>query len=135
MEYRVRYEIDIEATDPLQAARIAFGYMRDKNSMAPVLDVLPTSSARVSLDWKGCETIDLSQVEYPLLCDSCEGEPDDPYGGPYYLNAQFPGAVAHVENGKIVGKAERCDTCCRYETDDEAHAALEAHLAAQQQTT
>lgn len=40
----------------------------------------------------------------------------------------FKGILAHIENGKIVGKVERCDICEVYENDQEALDALKTLL-------
>jgi hypothetical protein len=38
------------------------------------------------------------------------------------------GILAHVENSKLTSKVERCDLCCRYQRDEEAHKVLEEKL-------
>jgi len=39
--YLVRYEIDVDADDEEQAARRAYGYMVQHDSLPPVLEVIP----------------------------------------------------------------------------------------------
>jgi hypothetical protein len=41
-----------------------------------------------------------------------------------YFHSGLPGVLAGVIDGRIVSKVERCDTCERYDSDEEAHAAL-----------
>ena len=63
MKYRVRYEIDIDAATPLEAAQLAYQCMSDPDSLAPVLEVNTSTAARTDLSWKGAETFDLSEIE------------------------------------------------------------------------
>jgi phage FluMu protein Com len=62
-----------------------------------------------------------------VVVDECECEL------PGYFNSGLPGVLAHVENGKVTSKVERCDTCLRYASDREAAVALRRHLRRQRQ--
>ena len=43
---------------------------------------------------------------------------------PGYFNSGVPGIIAHVKNGIVFSKVERCDTCRRYRSDFDARLAL-----------
>jgi hypothetical protein len=59
--YRVRYEIDVDAEDPLAAARQAYGYMLSPESYRPVLEVAAHLDAG-EIDFSTAETFDLQEV-------------------------------------------------------------------------
>lgn len=62
-EYRIRYEIDIEAETPLEAAREAYECMRSPESMLPILEVFENDSGQLTL----VDTIDLDEEGVPAL--------------------------------------------------------------------
>ena len=39
---------------------------------------------------------------------------------PGYFRSGIPGILAHVEAGKLLSKAERCDLCKHFATDETA---------------
>lgn len=43
---------------------------------------------------------------------------------PGYFNSRVPGIIAHVRNGIVFSKVERCDSCRRYRSDFDARLAL-----------
>lgn len=43
---------------------------------------------------------------------------------PGHFNSGVPGVLAHLENGKLAGRVERCDQCKRYDTDQDARYAF-----------
>ena len=58
--FRVVYEIDVDADDPVEAARLADEIMRDPAAMPPVLDVYSeTQGWRVDLAGDKPEVTDL----------------------------------------------------------------------------
>lgn len=44
MQYRVRWEIDLEAPTPVEAARMALEIQRDPDSIATVFEVYPNQN-------------------------------------------------------------------------------------------
>ena len=50
-------------------------------------------------------------ADIPMLCE-CER--------PGYFNCGVSGILARIEENKIIGKVERCDTCQRYRSDEDA---------------
>ncbi len=59
--YRVRYEIDVDAEDPLAAARQAYGYMVSPESYRPVLEVA-LHQGTGEVDFSTAETVDLQEL-------------------------------------------------------------------------
>jgi hypothetical protein len=59
-EYRVRWEIDVSAGDPVEAAREARDAQLRPDSLATVFEVLRRRGSAQELDWSLAETIDLS---------------------------------------------------------------------------
>ena len=41
-----------------------------------------------------------------------------------HFRSGVPGILAHVKNGRITGRVERCDTCQRFRDDQIAEAVL-----------
>ncbi len=60
-----------------------------------------------------------SEVDRLELCE-CEG------GG--HFCSGLPGVLAHIVGGRVESDVERCDFCERYNSDEEAQAALEVYL-------
>ena len=58
-EYRVRWEVDIEASSPIEAAEKALEMQRDHASIENVFEVTPSLgiSVRIDLGWGAEDTI------------------------------------------------------------------------------
>ena len=57
-----------------------------------------------------------------LACCVCED--------PGHFSSGVPGILAHVENGRIVGRVERSDACRRFRDDQVAESVLQRILKA-----
>jgi hypothetical protein len=64
-QYRVVYEIDIEATSKIEAAIRAYELMIDPQSMAPCLEVIPWQGSRPPADGARGTVIDLNEHHEP----------------------------------------------------------------------
>ena len=47
---------------------------------------------------------------------------------PGHFTSGVPGILAHIKNGRIVGRVERCDTCQRFRDDQVAESVLQRLL-------
>ena len=45
-----------------------------------------------------------------------------------HFSSGVPGILAHIKNGRIVGRVERCDTCQRFRDDQVAESVLQRLL-------
>ena len=59
-QYRVRWEIDVEASSPEEAARSARATQLRTDSIADVFEVREVDGTVVS---PGCQTVDLSEID------------------------------------------------------------------------
>lgn len=48
--YRVIYEIDVGADSAIEAAKIVHKFMRDRDSLPPILDVIDSEDRRIRID-------------------------------------------------------------------------------------
>lgn len=62
-QYRIVYEIDVEAGSEIEAAIRAYELMTDPQSMAPCLEVIPWQGTRPPVDNSRGTVIDLSGHE------------------------------------------------------------------------
>jgi len=59
-QYRVRWEIDLDARSHLAAARRARDVQRQADSLATVFEVVPHTDTAAKPDWSQAQTIDLT---------------------------------------------------------------------------
>lgn len=102
MTLRVRWEIDVEANTPEEAARKARAIQSKKASSATVFDVTGECGPTVRVDLAQDEGVEL------LVCGNCGKSWTD-----YELEHQFPDIpdlIERIEPGGVVPAGE-CPTC------------------------